>query len=46
MVLEEKTSIETEVPPLLPTYEEVAGSGIGINNVLGATTISSRSRLM
>lgn len=45
MVLEEKPGIETEVPPLLPTYEEVAGSGIGINNFLRAAAISSSSRL-
>lgn len=45
MVLEEKSGIETEVPPL-PAYEEVAGGGIGIKNGLGATTISSSSRLI
>lgn len=41
MILEEKNSIEIVVPPLLPTYEEAAGSGIGTKNGFGVVTVSS-----
>lgn len=40
MVLEEKNVMGTVVPPLPPTYEEVAGGRIGI------TSIGSSSRLI